>query len=188
MSLFWLCSIETILGAILATLTFLFFLYFRKLTAESLPDNELPFITVIVPARNEAGKIGRCLESLAKQNYPKYEIIAVDDRSQDSTGTIIQELAEKYPHLKCIRGKEAPPGWIGKCSALVQAVEHANGQWYLFTDADTCHTPESLRYAITYALRNKAELISFMPVQELGSFWERAVMPVLLGSFMRRST
>lgn len=184
MSLFWLFSIETILGAILATLTFLFFFYFRKLSADSLPDTELPFITVIVPARNEEGKIGRCLESLAKQDYPNFEIIAVDDRSQDATGAIIHELASKYANLKCIRGKEAPPGWIGKCSALVQAVEHANGQWYLFTDADTCHTPQSLRYAISYAMANKAELISFMPVQELGSFWERAVMPVLLGSFL----
>ena len=184
MSLFWLFAIETLLGAILASLTFLFFLYFRRLSAESLPDSELPFISVIVPARNEEGKIGRCIESLAKQDYPNFEVIVVDDRSQDRTGAIIQELAVKYGNVKCINGKEAPPGWIGKCSALVQAVKHANGKWYLFTDADTCHTPESLRYAISYAIRHKAELISFMPVQELGSFWERAVMPVLLGSFL----
>lgn len=168
----------------LASLTFLFFHYFRKLSRESLPDKDFPFITVIVPARNEEAKIGRCIESLALQNYPNYEVIAVDDRSQDKTGDIIQNLAAKYPHIKCIRGKEAPPGWIGKCSALVQATRHARGEWYLFTDADTCHTPDSLRYSVSYAIKNKAELISFMPVQELGSFWERAVMPVLLGSFV----
>lgn len=187
MNLFWIFSFETILGAVLAGLTFLFFLYFRKLSALSLPDSELPFITVVVPARNEEGKIGRCIESLAVQDYPNFEIIAVDDRSQDRTGQIIQELAKKYPQVKCIAGKEAPHGWIGKCSALVQAVKHASqkeNQWFLFTDADTCHTPQSLRYAVTYATKNKAELISFMPVQELGSFWERAVMPVLLGSFL----
>ncbi|MBX9689658.1 MAG: glycosyltransferase [Candidatus Obscuribacterales bacterium] len=170
--------------SILATLTFLFFLYFRKLTASSLPDSELPFVTVIVPARNEESKIGRCIESLALQNYPNYEVIAVNDRSDDRTGEIIQALADKYPQIKCVHAKEAPPGWLGKCSALVQAVEHANGQWFLFTDADTCHSADSLRYSLSYAVKNKAELISFMPVQELGSFWERTVMPVLLGSFL----
>lgn len=187
MSLFLFFIIETLLGAALAGLTFLFFLYFRKLNASSLKDKDLPFVTVIVPARNEEGKIGRCLESLALQDYPNYEVIAVDDRSDDKTGAIITELAAKYPKIKCIRGKEAPPGWIGKCSALVQAVKHASTeekQWFLFTDADTCHTPNSLRYALSYAVEQKADLISFMPVQELGSFWERAVMPVLLGSFL----
>lgn len=184
MNLFWLFSLESLLTSILAGLTFLFFLYFPRLQKKSLADQDLPFITVVVPARNEEGKIGRCLESLAKQNYPNYEVIAVDDRSQDKTGDIIKDLAEKFPVIKYIRAKEAPPGWIGKCSALVQAVQHANGQWYLFTDADTCHTPESLRYAVSYAIDHKADLISFMPVQELGSFWERVVMPVLLGSFL----
>jgi chlorobactene glucosyltransferase len=187
MSLFLFFIIETLLGAVLASLTFLFFHYFRKLQATSLNDKDLPFITVIVPARNEEGKIGRCLESLALQNYPNFEVIAVDDRSDDSTGAIINDLAAKYPVIKCIKGKEAPPGWIGKCSALVQAVKHASSrenQWFLFTDADTCHTSNSLRYAVSYAVEHKANLISFMPVQELGSFWEQAVMPVLLGSFL----
>ncbi len=182
--MFWFFTIETILCAVLASLTFLFFHYFRKLSDESLPDKDLPFISVIVPARNEEEKIGRCIESLALQSYPNYEVIAVDDRSQDRTGEIIQSYASKFPHVKCIRGKEAPPGWIGKCSALVQATKHAKGHWYLFTDADTCHTVDSLRLSVSYAIKNKAELISFMPVQELGSFWERAVMPVLLGSFV----
>lgn len=182
--LFWLFTIETLLGAITAALTFMFFLYFRRTPCRSLPDNDLPSVTVIVPARNEEGKIGRCLESLARQDYPNYEVIAVDDRSQDRTGDIIQEIATRYPHVKCIRGKEAPAGWIGKCSALVQAVKHASGDYYLFSDADTCHSPESLRYALSYAVEQKAEFISFMPVQELGSFWERTVMPVLLGSFL----
>ena len=182
--MFLLFSLETLLASVLAGLTFMFFHYFRKLEKKSLPDADLPFITVVVPARNEEEKIGRCLESLAKQNYPNFEVIAVDDRSDDRTGEIIQSLAAKYPSIKYVRANEAPPGWIGKCSALVQAVKFANGQWYLFSDADTCHTPESLRYAISYAIEKNAELISFMPVQELGSFWERVVMPVLLGSFL----
>lgn len=184
MTLLAIVVINTILGAILAGLTFLYFAYFRKVEPISEPDEMLPFISVVVPARNEGGKIRRCIESLANQSYPKYEVIAIDDRSTDETGTIIRELAEKYPHVRCVRGQEAPPRWIGKCNALVHGVKYANGQWLLFTDADTCHTPDSLRLAVSYAQRHNAELISFMPVQELGSFWERTVMPVLLGSFL----
>ncbi|MBY0547442.1 MAG: glycosyltransferase family 2 protein [Candidatus Obscuribacterales bacterium] len=176
--------VETVLVIVLAGLTFTFFHYFRRLPAESLPEDELPNVTVLVPARNEESKIGRCLESLARQNYPRYEVIAIDDRSADRTGAIIQEIAARNPHVKYVRGTDTPPGWIGKCNALVSGVNYAKGEWYLFTDADTCHTPESLRYAVTYAQRNSADLISFMPVQELGSFWERVVMPVLLGSFL----
>ncbi|MBY0356777.1 MAG: glycosyltransferase family 2 protein [Candidatus Obscuribacterales bacterium] len=177
--------VETFLVAVLASLTFLFFHYFRRLKTESLPEKYLPFVSVVVPARNEEGKIERCLESLARQNYPRYEVIAIDDRSDDRTGEIIRGIARKYPHVKYVAGTNAPPpGWVGKCNALVQAVDHVKGEWLLFTDADTCHTPESLRYALSYSVKNKAELISFMPVQELGSFWERVVMPVLLGSFL----
>lgn len=181
---FWLLIYVTVLGMLLASLSFLFFHYFKKLPGKSLPDADLPFVSVIVPARNEESKIGRCLESLCSQDYPNYEVIAVNDRSEDGTGRIIQEISQKHKHLKYLNAKEAPSGWIGKCSALVQGVRLSSGKYLLFTDADTCHTSNSLRYALSYAIENKAEFISFMPVQELGSFWERAVMPVLLGSFL----
>jgi chlorobactene glucosyltransferase len=184
MSFLTFIGITAVLDLILSGLTFAYFAFFRKVPAQSLPDAELPFVSVIVPARNEGTKIRRCIESLAQQNYPHYEVIAIDDRSTDDTGAIIQDIASCYEHVKAVRGQDAPPGWIGKCNALVHGVKEANGKWFLFTDADTCHTPESLRYSVSYALANNAELISFMPVQELGSFWEQAVMPILLGSFL----
>ncbi len=184
MTLITIALINAILDAILAGLTFLYFQYFRRVDPAEVADDKLPFISVVVPARNESGKIRRCLESLANQTYPNYEIIAIDDRSSDDTGDIIREMAAKYPNVRHVRGQDAPPGWIGKCNALVHGVKFANGQWYVFTDADTCHKPESLRLAVAYALQHNAELISFMPVQELGSFWEQVVMPVLLGSFL----
>ncbi|HEY9790693.1 MAG TPA: glycosyltransferase [Candidatus Obscuribacterales bacterium] len=176
--------VNAILDAFLCGLTMLFFRYFRKVDPVSLPDDQLPFISVVVPARNEGTKVGRCLESLAKQDYPNYEIIAINDRSVDDTGAVIKSIAERYPNVRSVYGQEAPPGWIGKCNALVHGVKYAGGQWLLFTDADTVHTPDSLRLAVSYALKHNAELISFMPVQELGSFWEKVVMPVLLGSFL----
>ncbi|HEY9786454.1 MAG TPA: glycosyltransferase family 2 protein [Candidatus Obscuribacterales bacterium] len=184
MTLFSFVLLNTIIIVSLAGLTFVFFSRFRRIPEPSLSREQLPFVSVIVPARNEELKIGRCLESLAKQTYQRYEIIVVDDRSVDSTASIIQQIANRYPRINFIKGRETPNGWIGKCNALVQAVPHASGEWLLFTDADTCHTPDSLRYAVDYAITSGTDLVSFMPVQELGSFWERVVMPVLLGSFL----
>lgn len=184
MNLFSLILLNTLIIVSLSGLTFIFFSRFRQLGRPRLPDEKLPFVSIIVPARNEEGKIERCLRSLAEQDYPRFEIVVIDDRSTDRTGEIIAEMAEKYPRIKALRGKETPVGWIGKCNALVQAVPHASGEWFLFTDADTCHTPHSIRTSVDYAVSLNSDLISFMPVQELGSFWERVVMPVLLGSFL----
>lgn len=184
MSPFSLIFLNTLVIVSLTALTFLFFHRFRKVFGSAIGEKDLPFVSVIVPARNEELKIARCLESLAKQDYPRFEIVVIDDRSTDSTGEIIQKLANKYARINLIKGRETPTGWAGKCNALVQAVPHASGEWLLFTDADTCHAPHSIRHSINFALRNKTDLVSFMPMQELHSFWERVVMPVLLGSFL----
>jgi cellulose synthase/poly-beta-1,6-N-acetylglucosamine synthase-like glycosyltransferase len=124
MTLLSIFCINALLDAVLSGLTFLFFRHFRKLQPTSLPDDQLPFISVIVPARNEGTKIRRCLESLAKQTYPNYEVIAIDDRSLDNTGDIIKEVSAAFPHVRYVRGQEAPPGWVGKCNALVTGMRN----------------------------------------------------------------
>ncbi len=168
----------------LTAVTFCFYFFLKTVGRSNTTDKELPFASILVPARNEEGKIGRCLQSLLNQDYPDYEIIVVDDHSTDSTGEIIARLARSNPRIKFVAGANLPDGWIGKCNALVHASAHASGEFFLFTDADTVHRPNSLKDAVSYALANKADLVSFVPVQELGSFWERVVMPVLLGSFL----
>lgn len=184
MILFGLIVLNTFLVVSLGALTILFFAHFLKIKPEELKTDNLPFVTVLVPARDEERNIRRCLESLAKQDYPNFEIVVINDRSTDKTGEIIAELSARYPNIKAVESDEAPPGWIGKCNALVHGMKEAKGEWLLFTDADTCHKPESLRYSVGYALIKKSDMISFMPVQELKSFWERLIMPVLLGSFL----
>ncbi len=176
--------LNTLVVIALAGLTFAFYGLLRRVPRSQLADSELPFISVVVPARNEEDKVARCLASLVNQNYPHYEIVVIDDRSTDSTGEIIERFASVYPRIKFVQGKNLPDGWIGKCNALVHASTHASGEFIIFTDADTCHQPNSLRDAVTYSITNEADLISFVPVQELGSFWEKTVMPVLLGSFL----
>jgi len=182
--LFFTClvSLSVILGLFGLTIAFYFFL--RGVDRCRLPDHELPFVSILVPARNEELKIGRCLESLLNQDYPNFELVVIDDRSTDRTGEIIEQFAKKDNRVKFVRGKDAPDGWIGKCNALAHAVGYASGDWFVFTDADTCHKPNSVRDAVSYALSTKSDLISFVPLQELKSFWERVVMTVLLSSFV----
>ncbi len=184
MSTFTIVFLTTILIVSLTGLTHVFLARFRRIRTPIIPSEQLPFVSVIIPARNEETKIARCLESLARQDYPNYEIVIIDDRSTDKTGEIIQEIASRYAHVKFIKGNETPTGWIGKCNALVQAYPHARGKWLVFADADTCHEPHSVRYAVDYAIINKVDMVSFMPLQELRTFWEQVVSPVLLGSFL----
>ncbi len=175
---------NTLALVVLVGLMLSFFATFRKVQKCKIPNEQLPSISVVVPVRNEEQKIARCLESLAGQDYPNFEIVVIDDRSTDGSAQIIKELAAKHSRIKIIQGRESRPGWLGKCNALHHGTPHAQGAWLVFSDADTCHHPNSLRDAIGAALNYKVDMISFMPVQELYTFGERVIMPTLIGSFL----
>lgn len=97
-------------------------------------DTSYPFVSVVIPARNEATNLRRLLPSLFRQAYPHFEVIVYDDGSDDGTSDVLRELAE--PRLTALRGEGPPPGWIGKVHALFQATRGAAGEVYLFLDAD----------------------------------------------------
>src|SRR6204780_5885462 len=135
-------------------------------------------VSAIIPARNEEASIARAVESVAAQ--PEIaEIIVVDDQSTDSTAAILAALAARIPQLKILRTPALPTGWIGKNYAAALGADAAQGDWLLFTDADTCHMPGSTRRALNDAVEHNAVLVSYSPEQELGSFWERALIPVV---------
>ncbi len=100
-----------------------------------------PMVSIILPARNESDHIERCLRSLLAQDYPHFEVIAVNDRSEDDTGPILLRLAEADRRLTVIHSAPLPAGWMGKAHAIVQGYRVARGDWLLFTDADTEHSP-----------------------------------------------
>lgn len=179
-----LMLLDTVFIMALFGLTLFFYLLLKPVEKSNKKASDLPFVSVVVPARNEEGKIARCIKSLQAQNYPNFEIVVIDDRSTDRTGDIIAELAAQDSRIKFVKGKDAPSGWIGKCNALAHAVGYASGDWYIFTDADTYHHPNSLADAVSYGIDNKIDLISFLPMQELGSFPEKLIMPVLLSAFL----
>ncbi len=126
--------------------------------------SDAPLLTVVVPARNEAAYITATLEALLQAEYPMLQILAVDDRSQDGTGAILEELAGQAGHsretlpmkLQVLHIDELPAGWLGKTWAMESAVRASAGEWILFTDADVLFSPAILRRAVSYAERERA--------------------------------
>ncbi len=142
-------------------------------------SEQLPKISVIVPARNEARNIHRCIQALLQQTYPNYELIAVDDRSTDETAQILAELAKMNPRLQVIQGSELAHGWAGKPHTLVQGAMVATGEWLCFMDADTFATPDLLWSTYRQAIQYHADMFSILTDQELLSFWERTILPLV---------
>ena len=136
-------------------------------------------ISVIVPARNEARNIRRCVECLLSQTYPNFELIVLDDRSSDETPAILRAIAAHDARLRVLPGVELPEGWAGKPHALFQAAQAARGEWLCFVDADTFAGPQALGAVFAKAQETGADLFSIMTGQEVESFWERVVLPLV---------
>jgi glycosyltransferase involved in cell wall biosynthesis len=133
-----------------------------------------PEVSVIVPARNEEVGLADCLRSLVGQAGADCEIIVVDDHSTDGT----RAIAESFP-VRVIMADPLPPDWTGKCNAVWSGAKIAKGKWLLFTDADTRHATDSIARGLQEAKACDAALLSYSPKQEVHSFAERALMPVI---------
>ena len=143
-------------------------------------DSNAPFVSVLVPARNEARRIVRCLSSLIAQDYPRFEVLLLDDDSEDATRALAEEIGfAKTGHLRIIRGLPLPNEWTGKAWACHQLAGAAGGDYLLFTDADTVHQPGMLAAAVAEAQRTRASLLSLWPRQITFSLGEKAVVPLL---------
>lgn len=149
------------------------------------PDSDSPLISIIIPARNEAGNIRRCIEALQSQTYPNFELIVVDDGSTDATPVILQDLqaaAKDTLHpgrLSIISGSELPPGWAGKPHAIHQGHQAAGGEWLCFIDADTFANPDLISSTYQAAVNLGADMLSILTYQELVGFWEKVILPLV---------
>jgi chlorobactene glucosyltransferase len=162
---------------------------FRALKPPTAPSEALdviPFVTVIVPARNEAPNIESCLHGLLLQEYPhdRLKILVVNDHSEDETATIANRLARKHSNLDLIEAPTLPEGWQGKQHACWHGAQNAQGDWLCFIDADTQHSPKLLGTALADAEANELDLLSLHPEQEMKSFCEKLLMPVPFISLM----
>ena len=145
--------------------------------AKSLPPvSDWPMVSVVVPAKNEEEKIEKNLRSLLDMDYPCFEIIAVDDRSEDKTGAIMDKLAEGDKHLKVVHIKELPDRWLGKNHAMHKASRMAKGEFILFTDGDIIFEKDALRLSIQYVTHHKLDHLCLFPQLLRGSYWENAII------------
>jgi cellulose synthase/poly-beta-1,6-N-acetylglucosamine synthase-like glycosyltransferase len=169
-------------GAVLWILLFAQLMVNRAL-AQDLSRTKLetvknpPFVSIIVPARNEEKSIEKAVTSFCSQDYPLFEVIVVDDGSTDATPQILADLKTRFSNLKVIDGQDPPDGWLGKPNALEIGKNEARGQWLLFVDADVVYAPDLLRRAMAFVLRKKAGMLFLAP-----NFTTKGVMEAVLMS------
>ncbi len=142
-------------------------------------DANLPFVSVLVPARNEEENIEACLLSLLRQEYPSFEVVVVDDGSTDGTGRILARLEGAHDRLRVLAGRPLPDGWLGKHWACHQLAGATRGELLLFTDADTRHHPQMLRDVVAAQQAEGSDLLTGLPHEEAVSWGEMIVIPII---------
>ena len=164
----------------LAGTALLNFCFFRKPRAlVSLPaEADLPLISILVPARDEEANIEACVRSLLALNYPRFEILVLDDRSSDDTYAILCRLRDQDHRLRVLIGAELPPDWYGKPFACWQLAQAAQGEMLLLTDADCVFAPDALLLALGARQAQAADVISLVPDLHTDGFWERLLIPL----------
>lgn len=154
----------------------------RSGKVQDLPG-EKPMVTVLIPAKDEGERIRACILSALNQDYPSVEVIAIDDRSTDNTGAVMDEMAQDHPNLRVLHITQPPePGWTGKNNALHQGSKIAKGQWLLFVDSDVVLKPDVLTIALAVVRRKNFGMLSLLPALESGSMWESLMVPLCAGT------
>lgn len=142
----------------------------------------LPMVSVILPARDEQDNIQLCLDSLILQDYLRYEIIAVNYCSTDTTGKILQKIAATSTperNIKIVELKAKPSGWVGKNWACFQGYRRSSGQVLLVTDADTIHAPDTLSLAARHMVDEELDALTARPQITSSNAWTKIVLPMV---------
>lgn len=138
-----------------------------------------PKVSVILPARNEEEFIEKCLTSLLNQDYENYEIIVIDDRSEDKTGEIIKKMSEKNPKIIYVLADPKPENWMGKNWACVQGYKKSTGELLLFTDADTRHSKNIISLSVAHLLSDNLDALTVIPKMICLDKWTKITLPML---------
>ena len=141
--------------------------------------SRFPKVSVILPARNEGRYIARCLDSLLGQDYPNFEIIAINDSSTDGTGEIMKAYAANDLRVMHIDASPKPEGWTGKNWACYQGFLRARGELLIFTDADSKHLPSTMSLAVGHLMSENLEALTAVPRLICNDFWTKMTLPVL---------
>ena len=155
------------------------FFYLRLDSGQETTDGNLPFVSLLIPARNEAATIGRTLTQLTKQTYPSFEIIVLDDNSSDGTAAIARESAAHFGRFQLIQGGPLPTGWLGKNHACHQLARAATGDIVVFTDADVAWQPQALAALVAQMSVTNADMLTVWPTQTTETAGERLTVPLI---------
>ncbi|MEP6992359.1 MAG: glycosyltransferase family 2 protein [bacterium] len=159
----------------------------RSLDAESdVVRDDAPLVSLVVPARNEAHNIERCIRSALASAYPRLEVIAVDDHSTDATGDILRRIAGEDARLHVVVPRPLPAGWFGKQWACTAGAAVSTGDLIGFLDADTQQAPDLVPRVVQAMASRGADLLTVAGAQELGSFWEKLVQPQVFAIMLAR--
>jgi hypothetical protein len=147
-------------------------------------DADCPRISLIFAARDEQEKLPDALATLIEIDYPRLEIIAVDDRSRDATPRILDDFAATHDRLRVVHITELPTGWLGKPHALQEAYEVSSGDWLLFTDADVRFRPDTLRRSVALARDRQLDHLTLFGDIVMVGFWEKVFLTFFGLSFI----
>lgn len=145
-----------------------------------------PKVSVVIPARNEAGNIAACLQSIFTSRYPSLEIIVVDDHSADDTLAIARAMATRDRRVTVIEATMLPDGWFGKQWACSSGAAVASGELLCFTDADTRHGRDLLGRSVHRLRSGTRDFVSVLGRQEMVTFWERLIQPQVFAMLAMR--
>ncbi len=149
------------------------------------PPENAPPISVIVAAKDEAENIETCVRTMLDQDYPDFELLVCNDRSEDDTAAIVERIAVEDSRLRLINIEHLPEGWCGKNNAMQIGIRQAKHDWICMIDADCRQiSTRTLSTAMQYALDRKTDMLSVLPTLEMKSFWENVIQPVCSGIMM----
>ncbi len=141
--------------------------------------HHMPKVSIILPARNEEMFIEKCINSLLEQDYENYEIIAIDDMSDDNTGELIKKIAKKNSKVIHVQAGPKPEKWIGKNWACIEGFKRSSGELLLFTDADTTHTNKTISLSVDHLLSEELDSLTVIPKMLCLDWWTKITLPVL---------
>ncbi|HET7230253.1 MAG TPA: glycosyltransferase, partial [Longimicrobium sp.] len=140
---------------------------------------DTPLVSVLIPARNEAANLRANLPALLASDYPRLEIVVLDDRSGDETASVTEDFARADPRLRVMRGAALPDGWLGKNWACHQLSGQARGTVLLFCDADVTAGPRAVTRTVARMQRDGADAMTALPRHRFGTWAEAAVVPLI---------
>jgi len=159
-------------------------MYLLKRPPKPLPPefaDDPPSVTIIVPAKDEGERIRACIESCLSQDYPRLDVVTIDDRSVDETGRVMDDIAAKWGgkhRVLHVQEGTLEPGWTGKNNAVYQGQKLATGDWLLFVDSDVVLEPDAVSASMSVVLNKKFDLLSLLPRLESHTFWETTLVPL----------